>query len=238
MLKAPLVVGYKGEIGRFILASLLEDMPKANDILCVDVNNSEEDVVERIEKADGIFLCVPLQTTSEWLERYGSRLGEKLVIEQSSVKTFLYENPKFAAVRFLSMHLLFRPSATPIEDRRALFFSDRVDGSEVERFAAAAERAFRTRVQVLHAEGDRPAYVRHDQLMARHQALVHRVILSLADSLEDKGARTFVGQRVVELAERIRKGDPTLYQMIQDNPWLESEIAELDARMHALRIDW
>src|SRR5579871_357952 len=113
MLQSPLVVGYKGEIGRFILACLLEDMPKANDILCVDVNNSEQDVLERLEKTDSIFLCVPLQATAEWLARYASRLAGKIVIEQSSVKAFLYEDARFASLDFLSMHLLFRPSATP-----------------------------------------------------------------------------------------------------------------------------
>ena len=35
--KSPLVVGYKGEIGSFILQGLLRTMPKALDILCYDI---------------------------------------------------------------------------------------------------------------------------------------------------------------------------------------------------------
>src|SRR4051794_16919866 len=112
-MQAPLVVGYKGEIGRFILAGLLEDLPKANDIYCVDINNSDDDVRERIERADFIFLCVPLQGTADWLRKYKTCLEGKLVVEQCSVKAFLYENPEFADFSFISMHLLFRPSATP-----------------------------------------------------------------------------------------------------------------------------
>ena len=54
--RAPMVVGYKGQIGRFILAGLLEHLPKANDIHCTDVSNSKQDVVERLEKADYVFL--------------------------------------------------------------------------------------------------------------------------------------------------------------------------------------
>lgn len=223
MLQAPLVVGYKGEIGRFILACLLEDMPKANDILCVDINNSDEDLLERIEKTDSIFLCVPLQATEAWLQRYHGALKGKLIVEQSSMKAFLYENPRFADLRFLSMHLLFRPSATPVEDRRGLVFADRLPCETVQEFDEIAKRVFKTKFEILESDSGK-TYQLHDRLMARHQALVHRVLLVLADSLDDAGVRTFVGQRVVELADRIRGGDATLYRMIQENPHLASEM--------------
>ena len=44
----PLVCGYKGEIGSFILSGLLKVMPKALDIWCVDVNETESEVIDRI----------------------------------------------------------------------------------------------------------------------------------------------------------------------------------------------
>ena len=131
-----MVVGYKGEIGRFILAGFLEHLPKANDILCTDINNSDEDVIERLEKADFVFLCVPLQATEAWLSRFLPHLAKKTVVEQSSVKSFLYENPAFVQLRFLSMHLLFRPSATPIQDRSGLLFADGMEGAALQRLAA------------------------------------------------------------------------------------------------------
>ena len=64
MFKNPLVVGYKGEIGSFILQGLLKTMPKAKDIWCFDINETEKDKIARIKKADYIFLCVPLQDTA------------------------------------------------------------------------------------------------------------------------------------------------------------------------------
>jgi prephenate dehydrogenase len=214
MIRAPLVVGYKGEIGRFLLAGLLEDQPKANDIYCVDVNNSEEDVRERIAKSDFIFLCVPLQHTASWLTTYGDCLGEVVIVEQCSVKSFLYDSMDFATLKLLSMHLLFRPSATPVSD-----------AGVVSDFADYVGRAFKTSVVELRGGGE-PAHVVHDRLMARHQALVHRVVLALASRLDAVEARTFVGQRVSELADRIKAGDPVLYKMIQENPMAAGELEE------------
>ncbi len=224
MFRAPLVVGYKGEIGRFILAGLLKHLPKANDIHCVDVNNSEEDVAKRLELADSIFLCVPIQTTLAWLRAHGARLTGKIVVEQTSVKGFLYEDPDLRDVQFLSMHLLFRPSATPQEDRRGLVFSDRLPAADVAAFAREIEAVLETPFALLESTGE-PAYVRHDRLMARQQALVHRVLLALSEFVSEASATTYVGQRVVELAGRIQSGDPELYRMIQANPFVEEELA-------------
>ncbi len=236
MVKAPLVVGYKGEIGRFILLGLLEDMPKANDIFCVDVNNSDDDVLERIEKSDTIFLCVPLQATATWLRKFRPALKGRIIAEQSSIKSFLYEDPEFADLRFLSMHLLFRPSATPVENRSGMVFSDRMPKAQVKAFGEQIGRALRTNLEFLQARRG-PTYVRHDQMMARQQALVHRVLLSLADSLEDAGSLNYIGQRVCELATRLRQGDPTLYRMIQNNPHLEAEMEAFHKRLDCFPVD-
>ena len=236
-MKSPLVVGYKGEIGRFLLAGLLEDMPKANDILCVDVNNSDEDVLERIDRADVIFLCVPLQATLAWLIKFKSALVGKKLVEQSSIKAYLYQSDELRELNFLSMHLLFRPSATSISDRRAMLFSDRVPLAEVERLAQVFARSFQTPMEVLRP-GAEPAYILHDKLMARHQALVHRVLATLADTLIADSSQTYVGQRVRELADRIRSGDPTLYRMIQENPYLEAELALYKGRLDKFTVDW
>lgn len=230
MFGAPLVVGYKGEIGRFILAGLLEHLPKANDILCVDVNNSDEDVRERIEKADSVFLCVPIQLTADWLGRFLPLLSGKTVVEQASIKAFLYEDPRFDELRLLSMHLLFRPSTTPAEDRRGLVFSDRIPVSEVADFAREIEAVLATPFSILES-AEEPAYVRHDRLMARQQALVHRVLLALSEFVSEESAATYVGQRVVELADRVKAGDPVLYRMIRENRYLEPELKAFRERL-------
>jgi prephenate dehydrogenase len=230
---SPMVVGYKGEIGRFILAGFLEHLPKANDIFCTDVNNSDEDVIERLNRADYLFLCVPLQVTRDWLVRFLPHLGGKVVVEQTSVKSFLYDDPALEGISFVSMHLLFRPSATPVQDRSGLLFSGRLTAAELGRFAQAIEKILGTPMTLIE-DGVEPAHVQHDRWMARQQALVHRVILALADSLSEEAMRTFVGRRVCELADRIRDGDPILYRMIQENSHLKGELASFSDRLNAM----
>ena len=227
---APLVVGYKGEIGRFILAGLLEDLPKANDIFCVDVNNTAEDVAERIERSDYVFLCVPLQHTEAWLHAHRGRLTGKIIVEQCSVKSFLYENKELANLRFISMHLLFRPSATPVSDRRCLIFGEGIEASVLDSFCENMCRALKTPIFRVEGTGE-PAYVSHDRIMARHQSLTHRVLSVLAEQLSDINHCTFIGQRVLELAERIKAGDPILYQMIQENPYAKEAVEEFEQRL-------
>ena len=234
--KAPMVVGYKGEIGRFILAGLLEHLPKANDIHCTDVSNSKQDVVERLEKADYVFLCVPLQHTKNWLKEFSPHLSSKTIVEQCSVKSFLYEDNSFDELKLLSMHLLFRPSATPVQDRHGIAFSDRVSKEELEMFCRESERAFGTPMKLLESK-DEPAHVLHDKLMARQQSLVHRVLLTLVESLSEESTRTYVGMRVAELADRIKAGDAVLYRMIQENPHLEEELGAFEKRLREFRIE-
>ena len=230
MFNAPMVVGYKGEIGRFILAGLLEHLPKANDILCTDVNNSDEDVIQRLEKADYVFLCVPLQYTEEWLLHFKPHLIGKQIVEQSSIKSFLFVIPALRELSFVSMHLLFRPSATPVPDRRGVVFCDAWEPARLDRFARELGKALATPMSTLEAKGE-PSHIVHDKLMARQQALVHRTILALSESLVDLQMRTYVGNRVCELADRVREGDQQLYRMIQENPYLSEELKALRNRL-------
>ncbi|HEY3781535.1 MAG TPA: hypothetical protein VGL56_10655 [Fimbriimonadaceae bacterium] len=234
-MEAPLVVGYKGEIGRFILAGLLEDMPKANDIFCVDINNSEDEVRERIRKSDYIFLCVPLQHTVAWIDGFLPDLSGKILVEQCSVKSFLYENESYKTLNLLSMHLLFRPSATPIKDRRCLVFSERGSSADLAAFSDLMARALKTSVVSIDS-GAESAHLQHDRLMAYQQSLVHRVILVLASKIQDEHGQTFVGQRIQELAERIEAGDPELYRLIQGNPFTDSVVADFESSLRGFKI--
>lgn len=236
MYRAPMVVGYKGEIGRFILSGLLEHLPKANDIHCTDVSNSDEDVIERLDKAHFVFLCVPIQETAAWLRRFGPHLQGKTVVEQCSVKGFLYEDSAFDDLNLLSMHLLFRPSGTPVAERKGLVFSMRHSAEEIEKFRAEIQETLQTPISLL-TPTDEPAYVVHDRIMARQQALIHRVLLVLSESLGDESMRTFVGSRVCELADRVRAGDPSLYRIIQQSRYLPDEIAEFESRLRAFTVD-
>lgn len=228
----PLVIGYKGEIGSFILQGLLKVMPKASNIWCVDIGDSKEEILKRIRKSDVIFLCVPLQFTVQWFLDWGSELKGKIVIEQTSLKSILFNNPKFKKlnkiynINILSMHILFRPSVTPdLNDRRILLINESawssgegwepaekvIDISMIERIT--------TSIGYFCDSIDS-----HDSDMAIKQALVHRVILSLDNLLRDGNINTYIGCRVNDLASRIARGDKELYKIIQTNPNLEKVI--------------
>lgn len=233
---SPLVVGYKGDIGRFILASLLGELPKANDILCVDINNSDTDVLERIEKADVIFLCVPLEKTLDWIRKFRGALDGKILVEQCSLKGFLYQDEAIRGLKTLSMHLLFRPSGTPEDERHCLVFSDDLDDRYVESFAQQLQQIIRCPVAIM-PKSNVPGWERHDRLMARQQALVHRVILTLSQSLDDETSLTFVGRRVRDLSHRILAGHQLLNRMIQSNPYLDEELKLFDENLRSFCIE-
>jgi len=129
-----------------------------------------------------------------------------------------------------------RPSATPIGDRRCLVFSDRIPSESIAAFIKHMSGALKSPIVPLQAEGVAP-YVAHDRLMARHQALVHRVLLTLAAQLGDEASRTFVGQRVCELADRIRAGDPVLYKLIQENKFADAEVKIFEAALDKFRLE-
>lgn len=211
--KSPLVVGYKGEIGSFILSGLLHAMPKACNILCFDINETEHEKISRIKKADTIFLCVPIQNTIEWLLKYKKYLKGKIIIEQCSLKSFIYENYRFEDLNIKSMHILFRPSGTyNKEDKRVglLLSQDYVDEDDPRLSDLAKAIREITDSKIIWFKD----YKSHDEEMAKEQALVHRVILILDSAIM---GRTYISAKIKELAERIKSGDINLYNFIQEN---------------------
>ena len=212
MFKNPLVVGYKGEIGLFILGRLLRNMPKAKNIWCTDVNDSRKDTVERIKKCDAIFLCVPIECTACWLSEYRKYLKGKLIIEQTSLKGYIH-NCKCKCLKgltVLSMHLLFKPSGTPNRADRAVGFLDKSYfqyKDTCDFIAEMCECAETVKFQ---------DFDHHDYRMAVEQTLLHRSILVLDKMLGTNG-RTFIGQKIRELATRIKTMNPVLFEIIQSN---------------------
>ncbi len=213
-MKSPLVVGYKGEIGSFILNGLLKVMPKASNIWCIDINETEEEKLERIKKADYIFLCVPLQDTVDWLIKYKPFLKDKIIVEQCSLKSLIYEDKRIKDLNYISMHLLFRPSVTSNRKDRECIFIDR--GRE-RRIADELSNMLHFSYNFLYN------YKEHDKLMAEKQALVHKVILALAKTIEyPADVNTYVSSHIITLASRIKQGDKTLYKMIQENKYAKN----------------
>lgn len=219
----PLVVGYKGEIGSFILNGLLRVMPKALNILCVDINESEEEVAERIKMSDTIFLCVPMDKTVNWLVRHRELLKGKMVIEQCSLKEWVYEDWRTVGIDIKSMHILFRPSQTPnLEDRRLGLIRGQWEKGEWEGGIVD---------ELLKITQSEPCWhdnvKQHDKKMAIQQALAHRVLLVLGEILGAGDAETYISKKVLELTKRIKQGDKSLYGLIQGNRHLPEKIEEM-----------
>lgn len=224
-MNSPLVVGYKGEIGSFILSGLLRIMPKALNIYCVDVNEEECEVIERIQKSDVIFLCVPIFMTKDWLNHYKTVLRGKIIIEQCSLKGDLYKDEVVNGLDVRGMHILFRPSQTPnLSDRSVALILPHFTRT----WATDIEQITQSKVCWYNNIAE------HDEEMARDQALTHRVLLTLAKEIK---GYTYIGRRVKELAERISKGDPRLYNAIQNNKQLPNVLKNFDNALKTFDIN-
>ena len=210
MMKKPMVVGYKGEIGSFILGGLLRVMPKALDIWCTDINETDDEVTNRIKISDVIFLCIPLQSTTDWLLKYKPLLINKIIMEQCSLKEWLYNNQSLKNLNIKSMHVLFRPSQTPIQDRSVGLFTGQLDQE------SSAMIADITQSKIVWYKDA----VEHDKEMAIQQSLLHRTLLILGQLLKDCNGSTYVSKKVLELESRIKQGNKDLYKLIQDNKYL------------------
>ncbi|HUX61340.1 MAG TPA: hypothetical protein VMV32_08505 [Ignavibacteriaceae bacterium] len=217
-MKKPLITGYKGEIGSFLLSGLLRIMPKALDIFCVDVNESKEEVIERIKISDIIFVCVPMEKTIDWIMQYRNLLRNKIIVEQCSLKEWIYDDPRVRNFDIRSMHILFRPSQTPnLEDRKLGIFEGQFTGDMIQQLGDL------TQSQIVWYKGAKE----HDKEMAVQQALTHRTLLLLGNALKNCNGSTYISKRVLELSERIKKGNKDLYQLIQDNKYLPEQLEKI-----------
>jgi prephenate dehydrogenase len=219
---SPLVVGYKGEIGSFILQGLLKIVPKALNIWCFDINETEKEKIDRIKKSNIIFLCVPLQDTVNWLVKYQKHLKGKIVIEQTSLKSWIDNKPKLFTL--LSMHILFRPSVTPNKEDRNIAIINNIVWCELLEYIKEITNC--NKVTIFNSWED------HDRCMAYSQALTHRVLLALGDCLNGV-PETYVSKKVMELVKRIESGDKILYDIIQKNEFLPKR---LDQFQHNLKM--
>ena len=219
--KNPLVVGYKGEVGSFLLNGLLRTMPKALNIWCFDINENEHERIERIKKSDYIFLCVPIQDTVKWLIQYKPFLKDKIIVEQCSLKSIIYENKEIKNLNYISMHLLFRPSATPNkEDRRCIILNNNKFHKEIMSLNIIGDFIHEiTNAEIVWLSD----YTEHDKLMAKRQALIHKVILALDKTMEE-GTDTYTSSQIRKLALRIKAGNKELYSFIQTNKYLSEAL--------------
>jgi prephenate dehydrogenase len=233
-MKIPLVIGYKGEIGRYILDGLLSFFPKADNIWCIDVDSSDSEFRNKLHMSDVVFLCIPLNKTEQWIDKNKSFLRDKIVVEQTSLKTWV---PKWKSVlelkyncKLVSMHIMFRPSATPdVKDRKIAIIckNQTVETTLIKNFIT---EVFKCKV-VYYSN-----VIEHDVAMATQQALVHRVILCLDEAMRTEAPSTYVSMKLRELANRICKGDVELYESIQSNVHLKAQIQNFNKKMAGFKI--
>jgi len=227
-MKNPMIIGYRGEIGSFLLSGLLRVMPKALDIWCVDINETEEEVKERIEKSDVIFLCVPMNVTLDWIVTYKMLLCKKMLLEQCSLKEDICKDERLKGLDIRSMHILFRPSKTPnLEDRNVGLMRKQFDSD----FAKVISDITQSEI-VWYDDVEE-----HDKEMAIQQALVHRGLLLLGEALKDCKGSTYISKKVVELTERIKKGDKGLYKLIQGNKYLPEHLERFEKDLGSFEIE-
>jgi prephenate dehydrogenase len=220
LFKNPLVIGYKGEVGSFFLHGLLRVMPKARYIWCYDINETEQEKIQRINTADCIFLCLPIHLTKKWFVHYRKYITGKTVIEQTSIKNWALSKTMVdigKECRIIHMHLLFRPSATEPSERRCAFVKSQW---VTKRLVNTIRNVTRSGILFYSSIEE------HDYDMAGQQALVHRTILALSDVI-GKSPKTFISKKVNEIAHRIRQTNKTLFRKIQANPYKSEWMGKL-----------
>ena len=182
-MKNPMIIGYRGEIGSFLLSGLLRVMPKALDIWCVDINETKEEVRERILKSDVIFLCVPIGMTIDWIVAHKGELKGKIIIEQCSLKEDILLQCRSYDLDIRSMHILFRPSQTPDKADRLLgLFENQFNKDMIEKLLKITDSYL-----IIYKNVEE-----HDREMAIQQALVHRTLLLLGEVLGNCKGSTFI----------------------------------------------
>ena len=203
-------------------------MPKALDIWCVDINETEKEVTDRIHASDVIFLCLPIHSTLDWISMHRPLLKDKVIIEQCSLKEWIYESEVIKDLDVRSMHILFRPSQTPnLDDRKVGLFKNQIGDT-----AAATIESLTQAKAAWYKDAEE-----HDREMAVQQALLHRTLLILSNLLKGCNGSTYISKKVIELADRIRKGNKDLYQRIQENRHLPEKLSQLKKDFEEFSLD-
>jgi len=73
--------------------------------------------------------------------------------------------------------------------------------------------------------------------MAKQQALLHRVVLTLGSVLRQCHGTTYISRKILELDARIRNGDKTLYSKIQENVYLPTVMDSFQEKLEDFSAD-
>ena len=165
--------------------------------------------------------------------KYRHLLREKIVVEQTSLKSVVYDHMKKifaykADFELLSMHVLFRPSATPNRDDRRVALINGAKWSKQE-LVTTVEAITQSNI-VWFTDHNQ-----HDRIMAYQQALLHRVMLVLNGTI-DQFPYTFMSSQVNKLCLRIKAGDVELYKLMQKNKFLPGALKQFNKNLKHFRI--
>jgi prephenate dehydrogenase len=126
------------------------------------------------------------------------------------------------------MHILFRPSQTPdLLDRKVVL----IEGDFDDTFAKLIGDI--TQSQIVWFD----SIEYHDKQMAIQQALVHRVLLLLDEQLANSYGTTYISKKVIDLTNRIKKGNLHLYKAIQNNEHLNEHLETFKKKLTDFNIE-
>ena len=154
-------------------------------------------------------------------------LKHKVLIEQCSLKEWIFEDERVKDLDIRSMHILFRPSQTPNLEDRKVGLIPRFDLDMAKDIVDITQSEI-----VWYKDAEE-----HDKEMAIQQALVHRTLLVLGETLKGCNGSTYVSKKVVGLSERIKRGNIDLYKLIQDNKYLPEHLEQLEKEFDEFDID-
>ena len=226
------VAGYKGIIGSYILNGLIKYLPTASDILCFDVYDKPEVALAKIDEADVVFNCVSFNNTIDFLNLYNINLRGKILIDQTSWKTDVYEWSKMnPEVMVYFMHILYNPDNTVMEDRQILTFEhpmgeswnnifDHCDFSRpFERFITHGLLAERV---VIDDHYDK-AIADHDKMMAIQQPEFYDYLDELVKKCGTSAYGTQNYRELLKMRDRVRSMNPDLMEGLRSNPYYKKK---------------
>lgn len=173
-----------------------------------------------LEKADLVFTSVPINIAPEIISDTAQKIkNESLLVDLSSVKSGTVEALKKSGKQSMSMHLLFGPSVSSIQNQKII----------IEDFSGS-ELALNL-VELLKKQGARIFEIKsgdHDFIMAHVQSLTHFINLSLARIL----IKNKIGIRGSISTPVFLSQISSTLRVLSQNPRLLSEIQVLNPQFN------
>jgi chorismate mutase/prephenate dehydratase len=213
------IVGGSGAMGTW-LRKFLESLK-------FDVTISDEKIEPvDLEYADIVFISVPISHAANVITQTAKKISSScLIVDLSSIKTEVKDALKKSGHPALSLHFLFGPSVSAIQNQKII--SEKFSGSKI---ADDLLQLFKNEgAQIIEMDSDM-----HDLTMAHIQSLTHFINLSLAQILI-KNKLGLSGQ--ISTPVFLSQLSSTL-KVLSQNPKLLSEIQTLNPKFLTVLEDY